>query len=121
MATWENSAKSAANTARCALANGGYLRLYTAAYGSMLVELPLPNPCFAADVDGTAVSNTISAALATGAGTLATYRMYQSDGTTIIVSGSVSLSGGGGDVTVDGLVVSVGQSVSVNPITFTQN
>lgn len=121
MATWENEAKSVANTAKCTLCNGGFLRIYTAAYAGLLVELPLPNPCFAADVNGVANSNVIPAATATGAGTAAVYRIYKSDGTSIVVSGGVSLASGGGDIELDSLVISVGQSVSVNPITFTQS
>lgn len=120
MATWSNESKSAANTAKCALANGGYLRLYTAAYATLLAELPLPNPAFAGDVNGVAVSNTISPVAAVAAGTIAVCRVYKSNGSSIVVEGTVSLAGGGGDIELDALVVGIGQTVTVNPITFRQ-
>jgi len=41
------------------------------------------------------------------------YRLYASDGTTCHYQGSVTATGGGGDLTVDNVSIASGQSVSV--------
>jgi hypothetical protein len=120
MAGWSNEAKSAANTARTVLCNGGFLRLYGAGYTPLLVEIQLPNPAFQADVNGTSVSNAVPSGSALADGSIATCRIYRSDGTSIVAFGTVTETGDGGDVELDSLSVTTGQTVAVAPITFIQ-
>lgn len=58
-------------------------------------------------------SATPISANAIAAGTIGYYRQYASDGTTCHAQGSVTATGGGGDLTVDNPVVASGQQVSV--------
>ena len=124
MPTWSNESKSVANTAKCTLCDGGFLRLYTAGFAVLLVEIPLPNPCFAADVNGTAVSNAISSASAVADGDIAAARIYKSDGVSIVLSttsvGLISDPDPSIEVRVDALTATTGQDVTINPITFSQ-
>lgn len=52
-------------------------------------------------------------ASADNSGTLAHYRVYATDGTSCHMQGSITATGGGGDMTVDTLAVTAGQSVAI--------
>ena len=55
-----------------------------------------------------------------GAGTSAGYfRVYRSDGTTCDVQGTVTASGGGGDMTMNNISIAENQSVEVTAATLT--
>lgn len=54
------------------------------------------------------------------AGTAAHYRVYASDGTTCHEQGSVTATGGGGDVTVDNTSIASGQTVNITSWTKTE-
>ena len=56
---------------------------------------------------------------ATRAGTIAFYRFVDSAGTTCHEQGTVSATGGGGDMTVDNPVLAVGQTVNITAMTKT--
>jgi len=102
------------------------LRFYTgaqpancaaAATGTKLAELPLPadwmNPA-AAGVKTLKGSWTVAAI---AAGTAGYFRLYDTTGTTCGAQGSVTATGGGGDITMNSNVLSIGQTVT--EITFT--
>ena len=62
------------------------------------------------------------ASLRQATGTIAVFRIYKSDGTSIVASGTVTLTGGGGDIELDDLTIgSVGQTVEIPTITFVQS
>jgi hypothetical protein len=52
-------------------------------------------------------------------GTAAHFRIYASDGITPHIQGTVTQTGGGGDMTVDNVVIAAGQTVIVTGFTFT--
>ena len=52
-------------------------------------------------------------------GTAGHYRIYASDGTTCHDQGTVTLTGGGGDLTVDNTSFAAGQAFSVTQFTKT--
>lgn len=56
---------------------------------------------------------------ATGTGTAAHYRIYASDGTTCGMQGTVTATGGGGDMTVDNASIASGQTVQITGWTIT--
>lgn len=56
---------------------------------------------------------------AAGAGIADFFRLFASDGTTCHAQGTVTATGGGGDMTVDNTNIASGQTVTVN--TFTLN
>jgi hypothetical protein len=58
---------------------------------------------------------------ADNAGTLGHYRVYASDGTTCHDQGSITATGGGGDMTVDNTVVTAGQQISITSWTKNMN
>jgi hypothetical protein len=53
------------------------------------------------------------------AGTAAHFRVYATDGTTQHIQGTVSITGGGGDMTLDNDVLTSGQVVTLNTFTLT--
>ena len=56
---------------------------------------------------------------ADASGTAGHFRIYASDGTTAHMQGSVTMTGGGGDMTLDNTNVAVGQQITVNTFTIT--
>ena len=53
------------------------------------------------------------------AGSMAHYRLYDVTGTTCHMQGTITATGGGGDMTVDNVVVAVGQTVNITGWTIT--
>lgn len=92
----------------------------TADSGTVLATLNLPSDWMAAAAGGTkAMSGTWQDASADAAGTAAHFRVYASDGTTCGMQGSVTATGGGGDLTVDNTTFAVGQQFSITGFTLT--
>lgn len=92
----------------------------TADSGSVLATLNLPSDWMAAASSGTkAKSGTWEDTSADGAGTAAHWRLYASDGTTCHAQGTVTATGGGGDLTVDNVVFASGQAFTITSWTFT--
>jgi hypothetical protein len=58
---------------------------------------------------------------ADAAGTIGHYRVYSSDGTTCHMQGTVTLTGAGGDMTVDNNVVQTGQQFSITSWAMNMN
>jgi hypothetical protein len=73
----------------------------------------------AAASDGSkAKAGTWQDASADATGTAAYFRIYASDGTTCGMQGSVTVTGGGGDMTVDNDNFASGQSFTVTAFTI---
>lgn len=86
----------------------------------MLASLTLPSDWMAAASSGSkAKSGTWEDTSADSAGTAAHYRLYASDGTTCHAQGTVTATGGGGDMTVDNTSFAAGQSFTVTSFTLT--
>lgn len=88
--------------------------------GTVIATINLASDWMAAASSGSkAFSSTpLTDASADNAGTIAHYRVYASDGTTCHMQGSVTASGGGGNMTVDNAVVAAGQSISITSWTI---
>lgn len=92
----------------------------TADSGTVLATLSLPSDWAAAASSGTkAKSGTWEDASADASGTAAHFRLYASDGTTCGMQGSVTATGGGGDMTLDNAVLAAGQDFIVTTFTLT--
>lgn len=92
----------------------------TADSGTVLATLTLPADWMAAASAGAkAKTGTWTDASADAAGTAAHYRIYASDGTTAHLQGTVTATGGGGDMEVDNVVFAAGQSFTVTGFTLT--
>lgn len=64
-------------------------------------------------------SGTPISGAATGTGTAGHYRLYAADGTTCHAQGTITATGGGGDLTVDNTSVAAAQTVQVTGFTIT--
>lgn len=92
----------------------------TADSGTVVATLNLPSDWMAASSSGVkAKSGTWQDASADAAGTVAHFRIYASDGTTCHMQGTVTATGGGGDLTLDNNVVSSGQTVTITSFSIT--
>jgi hypothetical protein len=93
----------------------------TADSGTVLATLNLPSDYLAAASGGTkAKSGTWEDTSADATGTAAHWRLYASDGTTCHAQGSVTATGGGGDLTVDSTSFVSGQPFTITGWTFTE-
>ena len=92
----------------------------TADSGTVLATLALPSDWMAAAAAGSkAKSGTWQDASADAAGTAAHFRVYKTDGVTCIIQGSVTATGGGGDLTLDNVSIAVAQVVTITSFTLT--
>lgn len=92
----------------------------TADSGTVLATANLPSDWMANASSGTkAKSGTWEDTSADAAGTAAHFRIYASDGVTCHLQGTVTATGGGGDMTVDNVVFASGQQFTVTGFTLT--
>ena len=88
--------------------------------GTVLATLSLPSDWLAAASSGSkAKAGTWEDTSADATGTAAHFRIYASDGTTCHLQGTVTITGGGGDMTVDNTSFATGQSFTVSGFTIT--
>lgn len=96
--------------ANCAAANSG----------TLLADITCPSDWLAAAASGQkGLSGTWQDASADNAGTAGHFRVYDSTATTCHIQGTVTASGGGGDMTVDNAVFAAGQVFNVTSFTLT--
>jgi len=92
----------------------------TADSGTVVATLNLPSDWMAAASGGTkAKSGTWNDTSADNSGTIAHWRLYASDGTTCHAQGTATITGGGGDITLDAVAVTAGQTITVTSFTLT--
>lgn len=88
--------------------------------GTVLATVPLPSDWMAAASGGSkSKAGTWQDAAADATGTAGHFRLYASDGTTCHMQGTVTITGGGGDMTVDNTSFATGQSFTVTTFTLT--
>jgi hypothetical protein len=93
----------------------------TADSGTVLATVNLPSDWMAAASSGTkAMAGTWQDSSADATGTAGHYRIYASDGTTAHLQGSVTATGGGGDLTVDSVSFTAAQSFTITSYTWTE-
>jgi hypothetical protein len=92
----------------------------TADSGTVLATITLPSDWANAASGGSKTkTGTWQDASADNSGTAAHYRLYASDGTTCHEQGSVTVTGGGGDLTLDSVSITAGQVVTISTWTKT--
>jgi hypothetical protein len=102
--------RTGAQPADCATANSG----------TVLATLALPSDWLAAASSGAkAKSGTWQDTNADATGTAAHFRIHDSGGTTCHMQGSVTITGGGGDLTLDSVSITSGQSVTITSFSLT--
>ena len=88
--------------------------------GSVLATLSLPSDWMAAASSGSkALSGTWQDTSADATGTAGHFRIYASDGTTCHIQGTITATGGGGDMTIDNTSIAAGQQITVTAFTLT--
>jgi hypothetical protein len=88
--------------------------------GTVLATLNLPADYMAAAAGGVkSKSGTWEDIAADAAGTIVHFEITAADGTTVHMRGTVTATGGGGDMTVDNTVVAAGQDVLVTSFGIT--
>lgn len=102
--------RSGAAPANCAAADSG----------TVLATLNLPSDWMAAASAGSkSKSGTWEDTSADNTGTAAHFRVYDSGGTTCHMQGTVTASGGGGDMTVDSTSFTAGQNFTITGFVIT--
>jgi len=102
--------RSGAAPANCAAADSG----------TVLATINLPSDWMAAAASGSkAKSGTWQDASADATGTAGHYRLYASDGTTCHEQGTITATGGGGDLTLDNTSIATGQTVTITSYSYT--
>lgn len=123
--------RTAAINALAARVNNGYLRIYasdsadpdSSPGGALLAELRFGSTAFqSATDDGTnasAVANALTQdSSADATGTAANWRAYGSNGTTMVSKGTVSGTGGGGELQLNNTSIVATGIVSVSSLTW---
>lgn len=92
----------------------------TADSGTLLVEFTLASD-WATQASGVLTFSGVPLSqTAVGTGTAGHYRVKDSAGTTVHMQGTVTATGGGGDLTVDNTSIASGQTVQVTGWTITE-
>jgi hypothetical protein len=92
----------------------------TADSGTVLATLTLPTDWMSNASGGTkSLLGTWQDTAADDTGTAAHYRIYDSAGTTCHLQGSVTATGGGGDITVDNVSFATGQQFTITAFSLT--
>ena len=91
----------------------------TAASGTLLAELTLPSDWMSAAAAGSKAKLGTWSGTGAAAGTAAHFRIVDNAGTTCHLQGSVTLTAGGGDMTLDNTSIAAAQAVTITSFTLT--
>ena len=91
----------------------------TAVSGTLLISITLPSTWLGASSSGVKSLSGTWSGTASGTGTAGYYRIYDSTGTTCHEQGTITATGGGGDITLDNTSIASGQTVTVSTYTKT--
>lgn len=101
------------------LTGGAPANVAAAITGTVLATLSLPSDWMANAASGSkAKLGTWSDSSADATGTADFFRLFASDGTTAHMQGTVTATGGGGDLTLDNASIAAGQSVTITSFTL---
>lgn len=87
--------------------------------GTLLAELTLPSDWMAAASAGSVAKSGTWSGTASAAGTAGHFRVKNNAGSATHIQGTVTATGGGGDMTLDNTSIANGQTVTVNTFTIT--
>lgn len=111
-----------------AISTAPVLRIYTgsppadcatAASGTLLVSFALPSDWLAAASGGSKGKSGTWSGTASSAGTAGYFRIWNSGITTCHMQGTVTATGGGGDLTLNNTSIASSQTVTITSATFT--
>jgi hypothetical protein len=92
----------------------------TAESGTLLVQFTLASDWATNAASGSKAFSAITGTAATGTGTAGYYRLVDTAGTTCHEQGTITATGGGGDMTIDNTSIASGQTVNVTGWTWTE-
>lgn len=125
------NATTLTTSARNASANGvvdlidagsaaGKLKIYDSGVSTLLAELTFSDPAFGDAASGVATANAITSDPdANSSGTAAIFLVTDSDDNEVF-RGSVTATGGGGDLELNTVTIVLNDSISVTSFTYTQ-
>lgn len=87
--------------------------------GTVLVSITLPSDWMAGASSGSKAKSGTWQGTASGTGTADFWRLFASDGTTCHAQGTATVTGGGGDLTVDNASIASSQVVTVSSFSIT--
>lgn len=85
---------------------------------TLLVSMTIPG-AFGTDVNGTLTLGTVNSGTAVATGTAQFFRVFQSDGTTVVMDGSVGTSGA--DLNLNTTTINITQTVNISSGTIIRN
>lgn len=85
-----------------------------------VATLPMSNPAFGAAAAGVATASAITDDTSATGGTAALFRLNDRNGTEIL-RGSVTATGGGGDIELSTVIIPAAGTVSISSLTYTAN
>lgn len=85
---------------------------------TLLVSCPIAG-VFGTDTDGTLTLGSVTTGIAVATGTASFFRVFKSDGTTVVMDGSVGTTGA--DLNLDTTTINVTQSVNITGGTIIRN
>lgn len=97
-------------------AAAGYLLFETSGDATVAV-CTMSDPAFGAASNGTATASAISDESSATAGTVSKFEMRDSDDTQVL-EGTVTVTGGGGDITLSSVAIGAGDTVSISALTL---
>lgn len=116
------------DTVESTIGTGALLQLFTgsapancatADSGTKLIEITLPSDWMAAASGGTKAKLGTWSGTAIAAGNAGYFRIKDSTGTTCGMQGTVTATGGGGDLTLDNITLAIGQVLTESTFTLT--
>ncbi len=96
----------------------GSINIYTSGLTTLLVTLNFSSPAYANSLNGVATGNPIANGTAVTSGTAAIFTVVNRDGVEIF-RGTVTATGGGGDIELSSVSIATSQTVSIASSTFT--
>lgn len=84
----------------------------------LLASLTIPG-VFGSDVNGTLTLGSVTSAVASNAGNATWFRIFKSDGTTVVLDGSVGISGA--DLNLNSVAIAALQTVAITSGTIIRN
>jgi len=90
----------------------------TAQSGTQLIEIALPSDWMAAAASGSKAKSGTWSGTASATGTAGYFRIVDNAGTTCHMQGTVTATGGGGDLTLDNTSIANGQTVTISTFTI---
>ena len=86
--------------------------------GTLLCEIALPSDYLAAAATGSKAKSGTWSGSGAAPGSAAHFRIVDTAGTTCHLQGTITATGGGGDMTLDNVVIALNQVVTVNTFTI---